>query len=131
MGEDGQEMLQAEAKEPINLNFNNNGQRQKNEECIRDALRRSLPASILMLQCKPKDIIIGIITILENYYDVHGPVPHFTLGPKEMSPQQKIYAPEIIQKAIKIMNRILVIDQTGPGKKPNDYFKMLLQKNSH
>ena len=103
----------------------------KNEECIRGAIRRSLPASILIIDTKPKDIITGIITILQNYYEVHGPVPHISLGANEMSPQQKMYAPEIILKTIKIMNRILVIDQTGPGKKPNDYFKMLLQKNSH
>ena len=49
-----------------------------------------------------------------------------------MSPQQKMYAPEIILKTIKIMNRLLVIDQQGGvGKKKDDYFKMLLQKNAH
>lgn len=68
----------------------------KDEECIRDALRRSLPASILMIQCRHKDIITGVITMLSNYYEVHGPLPHVTLAPKEMSPLQKMYTPEII-----------------------------------
>ena len=55
---------QDDGKEPITLNFNKTAFAMKNEECIRDAIRRSLPASILITNSKAKDIITGIVTIL-------------------------------------------------------------------
>mmetsp|Transcript_1831 Transcript_1831/g.2459 ORF Transcript_1831/g.2459 Transcript_1831/m.2459 type:complete len:132 (+) Transcript_1831:314-709(+) len=42
-----------------------------------------------------------------------------------------MYSPEILSKTIKLMNRLLVIDQQAQSKKPNDFFKSLVQKNSH
>ena len=54
-------------------------------------------------KCRHKDIITGVITMLSNYYEVHGNfisahfLPHVTLAPKEMSPLQKMYTPEIIR----------------------------------
>jgi len=62
-------------KEPITLNFNKTAFALKNEECIREALKRNLPASILIVQTKQKDLVSGLISIMQNYYEVQGPIP--------------------------------------------------------
>jgi hypothetical protein len=42
---------------------------------------------------------------------------------KDLSPQQKMYSPDILCKTIKLMSRCLVIDQQATTKKAADFFK--------
>ena len=70
-----------------------------------------LPASLLVVKYKQKDIINGLTTILNNYFEVQGSLPATGTAGKDLNPQQKMYSPEILTKTIKLMNRLLVIDQ--------------------
>lgn len=90
-----------------------------------------MPASLLVVKYKQKDIINGLTTILNNYFEVQGSLPATGTAGKDLNPQQKMYSPEILTKTIKLMNRLLVIDQQATAKKPNDFYKNLLQKKSH
>jgi hypothetical protein len=42
----------------------------KNEECVREALKTNLPATLLIAKYKPKEIVTGLITVLSNYFEV-------------------------------------------------------------
>ena len=42
-------------------------------EKLREALKKSWPASILIAQYKLKDIVLGLSTVLSNYFEVLGP----------------------------------------------------------
>jgi hypothetical protein len=59
----------------------------KNEECIRESLAKNLPASLVIGKYKQKDIVTGVITLLNNYFEVQGPYP-MTTAPiaKDLSP---------------------------------------------
>jgi hypothetical protein len=74
-------------KEPVSLSFNKTAFSLKNEECIRESLAKNLPASLVVVKYKQKDIITGIITLLNNYFEVQGPIPS-TAAPnnKDLSP---------------------------------------------
>jgi hypothetical protein len=58
------------AKEPVSLSFNKTAFSLKNEECIRESLAKNLPASLVAAKYKQKDIITGLITLLNNYFEV-------------------------------------------------------------
>ena len=54
------------------------------EDCIRESLIKNLPASLVVVKYKQKDIILGLITILNNYFEVQGVGP--PTNNKDLSP---------------------------------------------
>ena len=113
--------------EPITINLNKTAFSVKNEECVREALKKSWPASILIASYKIKDVITGVTTVIGNYFEVYGP----TMDTPKASPQQKNYSKEIMVKTLKLVNRLLVIDQQAQTKKPGEFYKGITSKDLH